>query len=152
MKAQSTEQNLLVASELEFQDEHWKEVEERVRLYQDLNRPEKLPRIRVRMLSHGLNVRGGHLLAIRSKLRGPGLCNADSSFNRPSLRVISSSTCIQPRWEFAKGLTEDVKRPKVRAATQPEKGATNTNLVVEEGAMSLDLRVGDYALMWDPQV
>jgi hypothetical protein len=33
VKAQSKEQNLLVASELEFQDEVWKKVEERTRLY-----------------------------------------------------------------------------------------------------------------------
>jgi len=31
VKAQSTEQDLLVASELEFQDEDWKKVEERTR-------------------------------------------------------------------------------------------------------------------------
>jgi len=31
--AQSKEQNLLVASEREFQDEDWKKVEERTRLY-----------------------------------------------------------------------------------------------------------------------
>jgi len=33
MKAQSKEQNLLVASEREFQDEDWKKVEERTCLY-----------------------------------------------------------------------------------------------------------------------
>jgi hypothetical protein len=33
VKAQSKEQNLLVASEREFQDEDWKKVEERTRLY-----------------------------------------------------------------------------------------------------------------------
>jgi hypothetical protein len=33
VKAQSKEQNLLIASELEFQDEDWKKVEERTRLY-----------------------------------------------------------------------------------------------------------------------
>ena len=33
MKAQSKEQNLLVASEREFQDKDWKKVEERTRLY-----------------------------------------------------------------------------------------------------------------------
>ena len=33
VKAQSRERNLLVASELEFQDEDWKKVEERTRLY-----------------------------------------------------------------------------------------------------------------------
>jgi hypothetical protein len=33
VKAQSKEQNLLVASELDFQDEVWKKIEERTRLY-----------------------------------------------------------------------------------------------------------------------
>jgi len=47
VKAQSKEQNLLVASELEFQDEDWKKVEERTRLYTWAKAPSEEPLTRV---------------------------------------------------------------------------------------------------------
>jgi hypothetical protein len=43
----------------------------------------------MQMLPYSLNAKGGHLLAIRSKLRGPSLYNIDLPFNQPLLYVIS---------------------------------------------------------------